>query len=120
MGRRFKKCEKIYDNCPAVLLSLRFRHPAYQIKDLILYQSRRTVGTGKGKGKGSAKGKNPAATANDSDESCTMCNGHNVNGEDWITCDICNLLYHSKCVNIHDEEEWCGVNEGIFSCPFCQ
>lgn len=52
---------------------------------------------------------------NDSDESCTMCNGHYVNIGDWISCDICNIWYHRKCVNIQDEEEWCDVNEGIFS-----
>lgn len=36
------------------------------------------------KGKGRGKRKTPAATGYDSDENCTMCNGHYVNGEDWI------------------------------------
>lgn len=81
---------------------------------------RRTVRKGKGKGKGRAKGKTPAATGYDSDENCTMCNGHYVNGEDWISCDICNLWYHKKSVNVQGQEEWCGVNEGVFSCPLCQ
>lgn len=72
------------------------------------------------KGKGRGKRKTPAATGCDSDENCTMCNGHYVNREDWISCDICNLWYHRKCVNIQDEEEWCGGNEGVLSCPLCQ
>lgn len=96
------------------------RHLPTRIPRECQSKRRRTVGKGKGKGKGRGKKKTPAAIVYGSDENCTMCNGQYVNGEDWISCDICNLWYHRKCVNIQDEEEWCDVNEGVFTCPLCQ
>ena len=80
---------------------------------------RKTLHSKKGKAKG--RKKVASETVTESDENCAICNRTEIEGEDWISCDICHLWYHRTCVNI-DDEEWnhLTVEDAVYTCPLCQ
>ena len=79
-----------------------------------------TEGKGKKKGKGKAK-KRKQEEDNDSDL-CSICYKGYIDGEEWVSCDVCLLWYHRQCAGVSDDE-WIAMTEDTdvqFSCTFCK
>jgi len=54
----------------------------------------------------------------DQDTVCPLCKSVYVEGQDWIACDICDLWYDRKCLNL-TEDQWNGLEDMDWYCPQC-
>ena len=80
-------------------------------------RKRSTRGKGKGKGKRSKK----KCDYEEDDEHCGICSKLYVEGEQWISCDICEGWYHRMCVNLDEDSAWEELQneDAKFTCPMC-
>lgn len=49
---------------------------------------------------------------------CPLCKSVYPEGEDWIACDICDLWYDRKCLNLNDDQ-WDELESTDWYCPKC-
>ena len=49
---------------------------------------------------------------------CPLCQSVYIDGDDWIACDLCDLWYDRKCLNLNDDQ-WDDLEGSDWYCPDC-